>query len=229
MNPETYEDWYESANGRWVSAVEYGILESVLAAGSNASILDIGCGTGHFTRLFAQGKDRWVIGLDPNRQWLSYAGTHGTFGERYVAGQAESLPFPDGSFDFSISVTALCFIQGQEQALREQVRVTRRRFVLGLLNRRSLLYLQKGRGKGTGGYRGAHWHTASEIRSLFADLRVDNLRLFSALALPQFKSVGKAVERFWPRKILLGGFLVVAGEVIAEPQRQGWPTLSEST
>lgn len=217
--PEVYEAWYDSARGRWIGAVEFGILESLLRAEPNASLLDIGCGTGHFTRLLAEGKTGLAVGLDPDREWISYANMHATHGERYVAGRAESLPFPDRSFDFSVSVAALCFVTKQKQALREQLRVTRRRFVLGLLNRHSLLYLENGRGGGTGGYRGAHWHTSAEIRALFADLPVSRLRLYSAIVLPQFPSIGRVLERYWPRRILLGGFLVAAGEVI--PPRTG--------
>lgn len=213
MKPEAYEAWYESDRGRWIGAVEFGILESLLRAEPNAAILDIGCGTGHFTRLLAQGREGLAIGLDPDRTWLSYANRHLTHGERYVAGRAEALPFPDRSFDFSVSVAALCFVANQKQALREQLRVTRRRFVVGLLNRHSLLYLEKGRGGGSGGYRGAHWHTAAEIRALFAGLPVSGLRLCSAIALPQIPSIGKVLERYWPRRILLGGLLVAAGEV----------------
>lgn len=221
VTPQAYEEWYDSARGKWIGAVEFDVLESLLRAEPKASVLDIGCGTGHFTRLFAEGKEGLAIGLDPDQQWLSYANARVTYGERYVAGQAESLPFPDRSFDFTVSVTALCFIKKQEQALREQLRVTRQRFALGLLNRHSLLYLEKGRRGGTGGYQGAHWHTASEILTLFAALPVRNLRLCSAIVLPQFTSIGRAVERYWPRRILLGGFLVVTGEVNA-PTRVKW-------
>jgi SAM-dependent methyltransferase len=178
-----------------------------------SSLLDIGCGTGHFTRLFARDLQGFAIGLDPDAVSLTYANSHAADGERYVAGLAEALPFPDRSFDFTASVTALCFISRQEQALRELVRVTRRRFVLGLLNCHSLLHLQKGRGGGTGGYRGAHWHTPSEIRELFAPLPVNNLRLRTAIVLPQGSAFSKAVEQCWPRRLLLGGFLAVSGEI----------------
>ena len=213
MKPEAYEAWYDSPRGRWIGTVEYALLESLLQPEPGSSLLDIGCGTGHFTRLFAQDIRGRVVGLDPNGDSLTYANTHAADGERYVAGLAESLPFPDRSFDFTASVTALCFISRQEQALRELVRVTRRRFVLGLLNHHSLLYLQKGRRGGTGGYHGAHWHTPSEIRALFASLPVDHLRLRTAIVLPQGTAFGRAVERCWPQRIPLGSFLAVTGEL----------------
>lgn len=212
MKPEAYEAWYDSPRGQRIGTVEHALLESMLQPEAGSALLDIGCGTGHFTRLFAKDIGGLVVGLDPNENWLAYANKHVAGGEQYVAGLAESLPFPDRSFDFTASVTALCFVGRQEQALRELVRVTRRRFVLGLLNRHSLLYLQKGRRGGTGGYHGAHWHTPAEIRALFARLPVDGLRLHTAIVLPQDTACGRALERCWPERILFGGFLAVSGE-----------------
>lgn len=212
MKPEDYEAWYGSPRGRWIGGIEYALLKSMLQPERGSSLLDIGCGTGHLTRLFARDIRGSVAGLDPDENALAYARTHATDAEQYVTGLAESPPFPDRSFDFTISVTALCFVNRQEQALREMIRVTRRRFVLGLLNRNSLLYLQKSRGGGSGGYLGAHWHTPSEIRALFAPLPVESLQLRTAIVLPQGSALSKAVEQCWPQRILLGGFLAVAGE-----------------
>lgn len=218
MTPEAYDAWYDSPRGRWIGAVESSLLESLLRPEQGASLLDIGCGTGHFTRVFAEHVRGPVIGLDPNEEWLRYANTHMAHGERYVAGTAEALPFPDLSFDFTVSVTALCFVSRQEQALRELVRVTRGRFVLGLLNRHSLLHRDKGREAGIGGYQDARWHTPSEIRTLFASLPVHNLQLRTAIILPKGAAFGRALERCWPSRILLGGFLAVSGDLIGGRQ-----------
>lgn len=62
-----------------------------------------------------------VIGLDPNEEWLSYAHAHSEYQERYVAGRAGALPFADHSFDYAVSVTALCFITDQVQTLRNSL------------------------------------------------------------------------------------------------------------
>ena len=214
MKPEDYEAWYESQRGRWIGSIEYALLKSLIRPERGSSMLDVGCGTGHFARLFARDIQGEVIGIDPNEEWLSYASARAAGGERYLAGRAEALPFPDRAFDFSISVTALCFVSRQEQALRELLRVTRWRFVLGLLNRRSLLYLQKGRAGGTSGYAGAHWHTAAEVRALFESLPVSNLVLRAAIVFPQATPLAQAVESCWPQSVLLGGFLAVAGDVL---------------
>lgn len=213
MKPQDYEAWYRSPRGQWIGATEYALLKRLLRPGRGASLLDAGCGTGHFTRLFARDVQGAVVGIDPNEEWLSYARAQARYGESYVAARAEALPFPDRAFDFAVSVTALCFISDQQRALRELLRVTRKRFVLGLLNRRSLLYLQKGRGGGTGAYAGAHWHTGTEVRALLQSLPVGKVALRTAIILPQATPFARALESRWPRWARLGGFLAVAGEV----------------
>ena len=213
MKAQAYEAWYESRRGRWIGAVEYALLRSLLRPEADASLLDIGCGTGHFTRLFARDIRGPVIGLDPNEEWLSYAQSRAESSERYVTGRAEALPFPDRSFDYTVSVTALCFVSDEERAVRELIRVTRRRFALGLLNRHSLLYFQKGRQGGTGGYKGAHWHTAAEIRSLLARVAVTRLQIRTGVVLPVGGAFARAADRCWPQRVPLGGFLAVMGDL----------------
>jgi len=219
MKPEDYDAWYRSPRGQWIGATEHALLRQMLNPERGGSLLDVGCGTGHFTRLFAADVRGAVVGIDPNLEWLCHARGQARQGESYVAARAEALPFPDRAFDFAVSVTALCFVDDQVLALRELLRVTRKRFVLGLLNRDSLLYLQKGRGGGVGAYAGAHWHTAAEVRALLAAMPVRQLRLRTAIVLPQATALARALEPRWPRWPPLGGFLAVAGEVAGEAVR----------
>jgi len=213
MKAEDYDAWYETPRGRWIGEAEYSLLWSLLQPELGTSLLDIGCGTGYFTRLFARDTQGFMVGIDPNKDWLAYARTQAAGAETFAAARAEALPFPDHAFDCTISVAALCFIADQAQALREIIRVTRRRFVLGLLNRRSLLYLEKGRAGGTGGYRGAYWHTASEVRTLLQALPVGRLTFRSAIFLPQGTPFARTLELLLPRSVLWGSFLAVAGDV----------------
>ena len=215
VNPASYEAWYRTPRGRWIGQAEYALLRSMLRPAPGASLLDIGCGTGYFTRRFASEAGGPVIGLDPDRAWLRYAQQHAAHREQYVAGRAEALPFPDGSFDYTVSVTAFCFVSDPQQALRELARVTRRRFVLGLLNRHSLLYLQKGRRGGSGGYRGARWHTPAEARALLRAIPAANTRVRSAILMPGGHRLARITEAACPRALPLGGFLTVAGDLTA--------------
>lgn len=213
MKPEDYDAWYQTPRGRWIGETEFALLKVMLRPEENASLIDIGCGTGYFTRLLAREVRGEVVGIDPDEESLRFARAHAVHAERYENARGEALPFADGAFDFSVSVAALCFIPDERQAVREMLRVTRKRFAIGLLNRHSLLWQQKGRDGGKGAYQGAHWHTAAEVRALFAGLPVTNLQLRSVIVLPGGGRIARLVERVWPRRWLCGAFLCVTGEV----------------
>ena len=160
MQPQQYDAWYKTQRGAWIGEQEYRLIASLLAPRPNETLLDVGCGTGYFTRHFAATvADGSVVGADIDVNTLRYAAGQSARDLTFVAADARRLPFRDGSFDLVIGITSLCFIREEKQALREMLRVARRRVVLGLLNRHSLLYLAKGRGGGHGAYRGARWHT----------------------------------------------------------------------
>lgn len=212
MNPTDYDAWYQTPRGRWIGQTEYRLLQRMLEPQRGESMLDVGCGTGYFTRRFA-ADGLALTGVDPNAAWLAHAAQHAAAGEQYVCGDATSLPFPDNSFDLSVSVAALCFVPNQRRAIEEMLRVTRRRFAIGLLNRHSLLYPQKGRGGGSGAYRGAHWHTAAEIGELLAGLPVGNARIQTAVFLPGAGWLAQRVEDMLPANWPWGSFIAVSGEV----------------
>ena len=211
---EDYDAWYRTPRGAWIGGVEFGGLRRALAARPGERVLDVGCGTGYFTRRLAAECALDVVGVDPNRAWLGFARAHAAGGEHYCAGRAEALPFPDAGFERTVSVTALCFVDDARRALAEIVRVTRTRVVLGLLHRRSLLYVNKGRGGGTGAYRGAHWHTRREVRELFTGLPITGLTLATAVLLSGGGRAARAAEpaASW---LPVGAFLVVAADVRA--------------
>jgi SAM-dependent methyltransferase len=208
-----YDAWYHTTRGTWIGETEFQLLQRLLRPDRGESLLDVGCGTGYFTRRFAGEIGLRVVGLDPDASWLDFAQAHRAGTERYCFGTAEALPFADRSFDLAVSVTALCFVDDARHAVREILRVTRKRFAIGLLNRHSLLHLQKGRAGGSGSYRGAHWHTTQEIRALFDGLPAANLKLRSAVFLAGGGPIARGVERLILHRLSLGAFVVVAGDV----------------
>lgn len=211
MNPADYEAWYDTPRGRWIGDTEYALAARLLAAQPGDSLLDVGCGTGWFTRR-AAADDLRVTGLDPNPAWLDYARAHSSPALNWVEGDARDLPFADASFDHVLSIAALCFVDDERQAVAEAVRVARRRFAIGWLNRTSLLYWQKGRGGGSGAYRGARWHTAGEVRALFSGLPVRNLTVHSAIFLPSATRWARRLEQGMPSALPWGGLLLATGE-----------------
>jgi ubiquinone/menaquinone biosynthesis C-methylase UbiE len=212
VTPEQYDAWYDTPRGRWMGDAEYRLIRRLLDPHPGDTVLDVGCGTGWFTRRMAADGAQ-VVGLDRDADALAFACSHSVGATSYVHGDATCLPFANGSFDAVLSVTALCFVERWPQALAEIVRVARHRFVLGLLNRYSLLWLDKGRGGGLGAYRGAHWHTRAEIDHALHDLSVGNVRYAHGVFAPSGSLVATALEHWMPSWLPAGSFVAVAGDV----------------
>jgi len=208
MTPDQYDAWYYTERGRWIGEIEFRLVLRLLAPEASARILDVGCGTGYFTRRFA-AEGYKVTGLDPDPAMLAYARVHSGGVEDYVLGDGRRLPFSDGEFDYCISIAALCFIAEERVALNEMARVCRCGLALGLLNRWSLLYLQKGRAGGHGAYRGARWHTPAQVRTLLAALPMSVHRVRTAIYLPSGGVLARRVEAAFP-SLPFGGFIAAA-------------------
>lgn len=166
FNDETvascYEDWY-AGPGQRADRLETALLDKLLAgfAGST-SLLDIGCGTGHFTRWFAAG-GLTVVGLDASRAMLAEARNRNSLD--YVLGDALSLPFADRSFDLTSIIATLEFISDPNRALSEAVRVSRRGLLLGVLNRWSVQAVRR-RSSDDPVWRSAHFFSPFELSRL---------------------------------------------------------------
>lgn len=92
-----YEEWYQTT-GRRADRLEKALLERLLAGFPARTLLEVGCGTGHFSRWFTdQGLQ--VVALDRSLPMLTEATARG--GLPYLLGDALALPFADDSFDRS--------------------------------------------------------------------------------------------------------------------------------
>lgn len=206
MQPADYDAWYQTDRGQWISDREFALLQSLLQATAGESLLDVGCGTGHFSRRFAQ-QGLQVTGIDPDSAALAFAQSQNS-NVTYIQGSALRLPFPDQHFDYVSAITSLCFIDDPHAALQEMWRVCRKTLLLGLLNRHSVLYWQK---RGRGAYEGARWDTAAEVKTWCQQLTPQpvNVKIRSAIVLPSGNVIARGMEAFWPTAIPLGGFLAV--------------------
>lgn len=136
-----YEAWYETEEGQRADALEKGSLRQLLERFPDVrGILEVGCGTGHFTR-WVEGQGISAVGLDLSAVMLAEA--QGVDGVALVQADAHRLPFADGAFDVTMFVTTLEFLSAPRKALGEAVRVGARGVVLGVLNRWSILALRR--------------------------------------------------------------------------------------
>jgi ubiquinone/menaquinone biosynthesis C-methylase UbiE len=132
----TYEQWYATPRGRRAALAERLLLKWLLSTfRENRSILEIGCGTGHFTGWLAESGFH-VVGLDRSPAMIEQARErlpHVSF----LQADAFELPFPRAAFDVVVFVTALEFVDHPSVVLREAVRVARQGVVVIALNRHS--------------------------------------------------------------------------------------------
>src|SRR6266568_355798 len=104
--------------------------------GSREDVLDVACGTGNAAiRAAEAGGD--VVGVDltpelfeAGREQAEEAGVE----LEWVEGDAEDLPFPDGSFDVVLSTFGVMFAPRHEVAAGELARVLRPGGRMGLTN-----------------------------------------------------------------------------------------------
>ena len=172
-----YERWYQTAKGHRVDQAERALLTFLLGAFQlPGCLLEIGCGTGYFTR-WLQNRYWRVIGLDRSPAMLSEAQHQWTDAGKMLA-DAHTLPFGDATVDVVLYVTALEFLTEPGRALKEAVRAARRGIVLVLLNRWSI----GGISRRWGPQRGhkllgqAHDYSIIELRSLLTAAAGDRLR-----------------------------------------------------
>ena len=120
--PTVYERWWRPALGRVLKGPlgpsmggEHRLARELLRIepGNGATVLDIACGTGNFSRRFARdvGPDGLVIGIDVSETMLARAVRDtlaaGLENVAYVRGDAEAPLFADGSFDAVCCFAAL--------------------------------------------------------------------------------------------------------------------------
>jgi len=130
----SYDAWFETPLGQVVDRMEKRLIYKLAQPKAGESALDVGTGTGHFAcDLAARGLR--VTGYDSSEAMLQVARLR-EIGVTWHQGEAESLPFADGSFDLVLSVTALEFVRDRQRALAEMFRVTAAggRLVVAVLN-----------------------------------------------------------------------------------------------
>ena len=208
-DPAGYEAWYGTPRGQRAYRAERALLERLLAPFSTArSALEVGCGTGHFTRWLA-GRLPRVAGLDRARAMLMEALRRHP-GLSLVHGDALHLPIRGRAVDLSVFVLTLEFVERPELALAEAVRVARQGVVVVALNRWSLGGFSRRWGRDA---RGAMLSRAQDFT--LAALR----GLASTAAGPRFRAFRWASALFpdgldqAPARIPLGGVIGIAVEL----------------
>jgi SAM-dependent methyltransferase len=171
-----------------VSRAETDLLDWLFGAFPDArTVLDVGCGSGHFTTWLAR-HGLWAIGLDRAPAMLAALRRRGPTCPALLA-DAGALPVRDRGVDLVVFVTTLEFVDDPRRALAEAARVARRGLVALALNRWSAGALSRRLGPASRGELLRHARDLSplELRRLVgaaAAKRLVRLRSRNALLPP---------------------------------------------
>jgi ubiquinone/menaquinone biosynthesis C-methylase UbiE len=119
---EVYEEFFVPALfQQWGS-----VVVNAAGVGPDQRVLDVACSTGVLACAAVDrvGLGGAVVGLDPSDEMLTVARRKNATIEWRV-GRAESVPFPNETFDAVVSQFGLMFFEDPRGALREMMRVLR--------------------------------------------------------------------------------------------------------
>lgn len=105
-------------------------LAALSGARPGDRVLDVGCGSGYFTRVMAEtvAPGGTAVGVDPSREVIAYARRRTRLANcTFSEGTAEALDAPDGAYDVVVSSLMIHHLPEAQrpQAIREMFRLLR--------------------------------------------------------------------------------------------------------
>jgi ubiquinone/menaquinone biosynthesis C-methylase UbiE len=118
---------YDRAMGRHSRLLAPLFIRFIGSIHDGDHVLDVGCGTGSLTFTIASTtKASKIVGIDRSEGFIEYArSTNADPRVTFEVGDAQQLPYPEASFDKSLSLLVIHVVPDPPQAVAEMRRVTR--------------------------------------------------------------------------------------------------------
>ena len=208
-----YDRWYDTPKGRMYDCQEKNaVLELLPRPWANARLLDVGCGTGHWSRFFAeQGYD--VVGLDISPEMIEVARSQRIPGCHFEIGDACGLPKGNPAYQVVTSMATLEFVSEPATAVAGMLRCVRHEgsVLVGTLNKLAPINRER-IADGKEPYTSAHLFSPSELRALLQPHGRIRMRVTSAIpdGHPRLKALRALRDRVLLRCGKAAGAFIVA-------------------
>lgn len=170
-----YEEWFERNPFAYESELE-AVRQQLPEKGEG---LEIGVGTGLFAAPLGVRH-----GVEPSETMRVLARQRGI---EAVPGVAEDLPYEDGSFDYALMVTTICFVDDPAASMGEAMRVLRPGgvLVIGFVDRESPIGRMYQKHKEDSlFYRPATFYSVPELENLLLDAGFEDISCTQTIFTP---------------------------------------------
>jgi ubiquinone/menaquinone biosynthesis C-methylase UbiE len=125
-------DKYDRGTGAWSRLLAPGFVDFTQIEGGE-SVLDVGCGTGILALAIAdQTRAAKIVGVDLSAGFIEYArGKNNDQRLSFEQGDAQNLPYADGSFDRCMAMLVMQFVPDKFKAIAEMKRDTKPGGIVG--------------------------------------------------------------------------------------------------
>jgi ubiquinone/menaquinone biosynthesis C-methylase UbiE len=165
---DRYDRWYDTPHGAIYDRFEKKAIDKLLKDHTEGKkLLEVGCGTGHWSRFFST-KGYEITGIDISERMVTIARNKNIALSSFHVMDGHSMSFADNSFDIAVAITTLEFAADPDAMIAEMARCVRKpggNLLFGVLN--ALSEYNQARKKETGSlYASANFFSPEQLKKL---------------------------------------------------------------